>query len=137
MKKSTHVVLVTIEAGNVITCDPVVRAEPSDTIVFSVVNNDPAVTYFVWIDPNEIIQRQDKDLPLPPPTNPLQTGKHYKKVNPGEVDQLKHKVRPKGDFGQGGAQIPYTTYKYTVKSGLTANDPVPALLDPDIDVVMP
>jgi hypothetical protein len=135
--KKTRFVTVTIDSGNVIDADPVVRAEPGDLIVFSIVNNDPAVDYFVWIEPNEIIQRQDKGLAVPPPTNPLQTVKHYKKVTPGEIDHLKHKLRPRADFGRGGAQIPYTTYKYSIKSGLTANDPHPVILDPDIDVVTP
>jgi hypothetical protein len=134
--KSIHSVLVTIDTGNVISCDPVVRVAPNDVIIFSILNNDPNVTYFVWIEPNEIIQRQDKDAANPPPTNPLQTVKQYKKVNPGEVDNLKHKLRPKADFGRNAA-VPYTTYKYTVKSGLTAADPNPAALDPDIDVVTP
>ena len=57
-------------------------------------------------------------------------------MNPGEIDHLKHKLRPQGDFGRHAA-IPYTTYKYAVESGFTAADPNPAALDPDIDVVTP
>ncbi len=70
-------------------------------IIFSILNNDPNVTYFVWIEPNEIIQRQDKDLANPPPTNPLQTVKQYKKVNPGEVDQPQAQADGRqADFGR-------------------------------------
>jgi hypothetical protein len=55
----------------------------------------------------------------------------------GDPDFLKHQIRQQADFGRGG-QIPYTTYKYTIKSGVgSQSDPMPAVLDPDIDVVMP
>jgi hypothetical protein len=134
---ATHVVLISIETGNVIVADPVVRVAPDDTLIFSIINNDPAVDYFVSIDPAAIFQRQDITMATPPPSNPLQTAKHFKKVKPGEVDHLKHKLRPKGDFGRGNTQVPYTTYKYTINSGLTATDPKPVKLDPDIDVVTP
>ena len=137
MAKSTHVVLITVGPGNTIEADPVVRAEPDDTIVFAILNTDTATDYWVWIDPAEIIQRQHKGLATPPPTNPLQTSKHVKKVKPGEVDSLKHRIRPKTNFGTAAGQIPYTTYKYTIKSGLVQNDPMPVELDPDIDVITP
>jgi hypothetical protein len=38
--KRTHVVLVTIGTGNVITADPVVRVEPEDKLLFVLINDD-------------------------------------------------------------------------------------------------
>jgi hypothetical protein len=138
--RTTRVVLIEIQPGNVIEVDDVVRCFPGDRLVFVVVNNDivagVGTEHFVWVDGGEIIQRQDKGMAMPPPTNPLQDGKLWCKVKVGEVDRIKHVVRIKADFGNAG--IPYTTYKYTVKSGVgSVADPHPAKLDPDIDVVTP
>jgi hypothetical protein len=134
--RTTRVVLIEIHAGNVIEADDVARCAPGDKLVFVIVNNDN-VDHYVWVDGNEIFQREDKNTANPPITNPLQDGKLWRKVVPGEVDRIKHVLRKKADFGKAG-QIPYTTYKYTVKSGVgSEHDPNPAKLDPDIDVVTP
>jgi hypothetical protein len=133
-KHPTEVARITIDTGNVIDADDVLRVHPDDALVWVVTNNDPVVTYYVWIDPGEIKQRED---PKGVFTNPLQTPNKYTKVKPGETDTLIHKVRKQADFGKAGV-IPYTSYKYTIRSSSVkqydvANTP----LDPDIDVITP
>ena len=138
-----HVVQITIGPGNVIAPVGPLRCEPDDKIVFLVVNLD-AVDHYVWIDGGDVFQRQDKNMANPPITNPLRHGKLWKKVNKAgaagnaDVDHFRHHVRAVGDFGKGAAQIPFTSYKYTIKSGTTSeSDPAAVVLDPDIDIITP
>lgn len=135
-KRAARVVTIDIQAGNVIEADDVVRCHPAQKLLFVVTNNDN-VDHYVWVDGGEIIQREDHGTMNPPPSNPLDLGKVWVKVRPTETDVIKHSVRKKADFGR-TSLLPYTTYKYTINSGVGSQaDPHPATLDPDIDVVKP
>lgn len=128
MGKATVVLLEIDATGNLV--DPLPgRAEPDSHVAFVVINNH-ADTFDVDIDPPNIVLKQDRTKKA----NPFATAHRHKEVKSGEIDVIKQKTRPLGDFGS--AALPFTTYKYSVVvTNKTASTSV--TVDPDFDIPPP
>lgn len=112
-----------------------VRCEPGNRLTFVVVNED-ATDYDVAIDPDEVLIKWSSAKPGKPP---VQHPKKPHTVKAGDVELIRQRVLKEGEFGNAAGQIPYTTYKYTIRwswkdgSGATHT----GVLDPDVDVAPP
>ena len=74
-----HGVLITIDAGNVISRDPVVRVGRTNVSLFSILNNDPNVMYSRRIEPNEIVRAEDARARPPADLSAAQTANGNKR----------------------------------------------------------
>lgn len=121
------VALVVVDpAGNLQPVAPI-RVEPDTLVLWIFVNQHANDDFKVEIADFKIKSTMTPALPV--------GGTHFRKLKPGEVDIVKEKVRPKGEFGDG--KLPYTTYKYTVNVTDLTSGAAMVPYDPDLDIPPP
>ena len=128
MAKATSVAVIVVDDTGKLEPVQAVRATPGSTVLF-VMSNEHA-THDFKVEFKDFKRKETAAAALP-----IQgAASHFRRLSPGEVDTVKVKMRPTGDFGSGAGLLPYTTYKYTVEvTDLTAGTAaVPT--DPDLDV---
>ena len=110
-KKSTAVVEVTILPGGILVEPEPFECHSNCKVLFVITNTDSVNTYYVGINTPDTIYMTDYDPggPPAPSKDPFASpGKHFKQLKADEVDTIKLRILPNGNFGKTKA-LQYTT----------------------------
>jgi len=140
MKLKRHrITHITIGAGGSTDDIDAIHLEPDHWSIFLVSNEDPAKhKYELSLDPvNDVVLKSTMTGPgTGTKANPLTTTAVQKVVlDSGEMDMIRVKVQPRGNFGT--AALPYTSYKYTFRLIDKTTSTTLAPIDPDWDIAPP
>lgn len=104
---------------------PIIHCAPGGVIRWMVINADDETYDVLFYDFKHGGNAQ----------NPTNKPQHPHVVNPGQTNQVQgSRIRPPGDFG---ANLPFGTYKYSIRIRVRGSSTDLHVLDPELEVVEP